>query len=155
MYFALHFFLYDAIFLVTLHSQSGGFIKRWFKWPDWDAHVVSNQGKSPFDSKHIMLTMRGITRNILLVALLDLHGILTMAESIEKVSQAEFDEPLYYHQMDHHKSSSSSPEEIPTATLTPDVDSGFSVLGEIWQALKNYASDFGERSGFIEWWWGE
>ena len=99
--------------------------------------------------------------------LLIIIGCLSINEAkyVKRESSVEdFDEPLYYHQMTHHKTDHKSQDPtstekvsppILTPTPTPQDETGFSILGTILEMMQSFATDFGERSGFTEWWWGE
>merc|ERR1719483_106740 len=72
-----------------------------------------------------------------------------------KISVKDFEEPLYYHQMTHHKTQhkTSTPEsqEVSSSPPTPAKETRFSIVGQIMKMVQF----FGKRSGFTEWWWGE
>ena len=102
------------------------------------------------------------TSHLLLILLLIISCFsVNEAKYVKRESSvADFDEPLYYHQMTHHKSPSLTPTEkvsppILTPTLTPQDENGFSIFGTILEMMQAFATDFGERSGFTHWWWGE
>merc|ERR1739838_417481 len=96
------------------------------------------------------------TSHVLLFFIL---AVIISTKTISRnMSEADFDSPLYYHQMGHHKTPTPpSPQELSSSSppATTEDDSSFSIFGEILQMMQSFAQDFGERSGFTEWWWGE
>ena len=110
------------------------------------------------------------TGSINIFIIFNILGYILLTEGRSVKREAEFEEPLYYHQMTHHKTSKSppiltipskptnpvtqgisSPPQPPTPTQSP----GFSVLGELLSFMRLFASEVGRRSGFTAWWWGD